>query len=155
LYADAEESLRRALALDSNSVQALTSLGRVLRNSDRPHEAVAPVLRAIELSPDKYSYRTLAALATQLNDDNLFEIIRSHSYGDLYSPDDGEDLWIGVLAVEVFTREGKLDWAEQLVNELLDRSPHSGTERRLTQLRNEIHDLRYQQGTLLEEDEMQ
>lgn len=155
LFADAEASLRRALALDSDSFHALTSLGRVLRNSDCPREAVAPARRAFELSPDRYSYRLLAALASQLEDDDLFELVRSRSFGGLFSPDDGDDLWIGVLAIEVFTHEGRLDWAEQLVNELFDRSPHGATERRLMGLRNEIHDLRYQQGTLLDEDETQ
>jgi tetratricopeptide (TPR) repeat protein len=52
---EAERCWRRALELDASLVQAWSSLGKLEMLRNRPAEAVAPLERALALSPDDYT----------------------------------------------------------------------------------------------------
>jgi Flp pilus assembly protein TadD len=63
----AEESLVRAIELDSTSVKARTNLGRVLLEQGRPADALPHVQKATELKPESYEvWRVLGTVHGQL-----------------------------------------------------------------------------------------
>ncbi|CAN5531255.1 tetratricopeptide repeat protein [soil metagenome] len=55
-FADAESSLRQALALDPNQADALYLRGMLAIQTKRPHEAIEWLTRAIEVRPDAAEY---------------------------------------------------------------------------------------------------
>ncbi|MCK6480651.1 MAG: tetratricopeptide repeat protein [Planctomycetes bacterium] len=58
---DAEEHFRRVLALDPGDARALAGLGEMAAFSNRPKEALAYALRALNADPDLPAARSLAA----------------------------------------------------------------------------------------------